>query len=66
MKLREAQEERFSEKEKCIELDLKIGNMNIEIQNLKMEKQDLEFKLENIEQTNNILNGSDVYEDDFD
>lgn len=38
IKLREAQEERFTEKEKCIELDLKIGNMNIEIQNLKMDK----------------------------
>lgn len=31
-----------------------------------MEKQDLEFKLENLEQATNILNGSDVYEDDFD
>lgn len=40
--------------------------MNIEIQNFKMEKQDLEFKLENLEQATNILNGSDVYEDDFD
>lgn len=30
-----------------------------------MEKQDLEFKLENMEQANHILNGSDVYEDNF-
>lgn len=39
--------------------------MNIEMQNLKMEKQDLEFKLENLEQANHILNGSDIYEDNF-
>lgn len=64
-KLKQAQQERFEEKEKGLNLDLKIGQMNIDIQNLKMEKQDLEFKLENLEQANNILNGSDIYEDDF-
>lgn len=30
-----------------------------------MEKQELEFKLENFEQANNLINGSDIYEEDF-
>lgn len=59
------QEEKFAEKEKAINLDLKIGEMNIEIQNLKMENQDLTFKLNSLQENNNILEDSEIYDDNY-
>ncbi len=65
-KIAKLQETSIIDKEKYLDLEMKLSKQNMEIHSLKMERQNLEYKIKELESHNDMMCRSEVYTDNID
>lgn len=64
-KIVKLQETSIIDKEKYLDLEMKLSKQNMEIHSLKMERQNLEYKIKELESHNDMMCRSEVYTDNI-